>query len=82
MVIGDGVGDGLGDGAGVVICCLRTVFGRSWEKMSASVARALFVSVPNWLKGDAGAGLRRMCVRSCAASITKSAADVAGMVTR
>ena len=50
--------------------------------MSAKEARPLFVLSPNWLNGDAGAGLQRICVKSLAASITMSVADVAGMVTR
>ena len=78
---GVGIGDGAGDGFGGM-CFGAGTFGLSWEKMSANVARALLVSVPKLTKGDAGAGLRRMWVKSFAASITKSAVDVAGMVTR
>ena len=78
---GVGIGDGVGDGVGAMCFGVGT-FDLSWENMSANVARALLVSVPKLTKGDAGAGLRRMWVKSFAASITKSAVDVAGMVTR
>ena len=50
---------------GVGCCCvvvrLGTVcFGRSWLKMSANLAKAMLVSVPNAENGDDGAGCWRM----------------------
>ena len=56
--------------------------GFSWLKMSAKAAKALLVAVPNDAKGEAGAGLLSRWMRSFAVSLTKSALDVAGMVTR
>ena len=50
--------------------------------MSAKAAKALLVSVPKDAKGEAGAGFASKWVRSFAVSSTKSALDVAGMVTR
>ena len=50
--------------------------------MSAKVAKAWLVSVPNLLKGEAGAGFWRRWVKSLAVLSTKSAVEVAGMLTR
>ena len=43
--------------ADVLSCCCDDCFGLSWLKMSASLARAMFYSVPKWRKGVAGLGL-------------------------
>ena len=56
--------------------------GCSWLNISANFASAILVSVPKCAKGEAGVGLRRMCVRSRAASMTRSWDEVAGMVIR
>ena len=82
-----GIGVGAEDGD---ICSLGGMWGTgrgmtlglSCWKMSAKVARAWLVVVPKEVKGDAGIGFFSRCVRSFAVSITKSALDVAGMVTR
>ena len=71
---------------GVGCCCvvvrLGTVcFGRSWLKISANLAKAMLVSVPNVENGDDGAGFRRIWVKSFAVSMAKLADDVAGIVT-
>ena len=50
--------------------------------MSANVASAWLVCVPNLANGELGSEFWRRCVKSLAVSITKSALDVAGMVTR
>ena len=50
--------------------------------LSGMIARRSFmVSVPKSLNGDAGAGLRRMCMRSFAACAGISADEVTGIVT-
>ena len=47
--------------------------------MSAKVAKAWLVSVPNVLKGEAGAGFWRRWVKSLAVSNIKSVVEIAGM---
>ena len=71
---------------GVVDCCASihvgaVCFGLSWLKISASLAKAMMISVPNDANGDDGAGFSRMRVRSFAVAMAKSADDVAGIVT-
>ena len=82
-----GVGVGAEDGdcckfGGLWFIGRGIAFGLRWPNISAKVARAWLVSVPKDAKGDAGIGCWSRCVRSFAVSITKSALDVAGMVTR
>ena len=50
--------------------------------MAANFASAILVSVPKCANGEAGVGWRRMCVRSRAASMTRSWDKVAGMMIR
>ena len=50
--------------------------------MSNKVAKAWLVSVPNFLKGKAGAGFWRRWVKSLAVSSTKSVVEVTGTLTR
>ena len=63
------------------ICVGAVCVGLSWLKISASLAKAMLVSVPNVENGDDGAEFWRIWVKSFAVSMAKSADDVAGIVT-
>ena len=69
----------------ICFCCVdylsAGIFGWSWLNMSASLAKAILVSVPNLWNGDAGAGFRRTWVRSSAACMARSDDEVAGIVS-